>query len=228
MRLVLYVFAVVAGLGLAAAAPIAGLPTATLIFGLLVAVVGVVGVVLTRRSSPARPFPAPGAALDRGAGLEASGDLDGALAAYREAADADDVRVAPVGHLRIATVLARRNELPAAEEHARQALGYPAGKHTVAASILLASVALRAGKTDLAKSAVAELAAADDPAHAAAGRSYQAMFAIADGDVSEANLATLRTATNAGDELTSTFLEVIQQATRATGSPRPEPGTREG
>ncbi len=83
---------------------------------------------------------------------------------------ADDERVAPVGHLRIGTVLARRNELPAAEEHARQALGYPVGRHTVAATILLASVALRAGKTDLAKAAVAELAAADDPAQAEAGR----------------------------------------------------------
>jgi hypothetical protein len=203
-------------------------------------VVGVVGVVLTRRSSAAAaqlsrepaPVPAdgpsPGLALDRGAALEASGDLDGALAAYREAAEADDVRVAPVGHLRIGTVLARRNELPAAEEHARQALGYPAGKHTVAASILLASVALRAGKTDLAKAAVAELAAAEEPEHAAAGRSYQAMFAIAEGDVSERNLATLRRATNAGDQLTGTFLEMIQQATTASATPPPEPGTGPG
>jgi hypothetical protein len=169
-----------------------------------------------------RGAPAWAAALDRGAALEAAGDEDGALAAYREAADVDDPLVAPVGHLRVATVLARRRQLPAAEEHARLALGFPAGAHTVAATILLASVALRAGKPDLAKSAVAELAASDNPEHAAAGRSYRAMFAVADGDVSPGNLATLRAA---GDELTSTFLELVEKATDPSAVKRPEPGT---
>src|SRR5690348_8778585 len=157
MRLVLYVFAVVAGLALAVVALVARLPVATLIFGLLITVVGVAGLVLAGRDRPSSSLPSsssapsgPAAVLDRGAALEASGDLDGALAAYREAAEAGDERVAPVGHLRIGTVLAGRNELPAAEEQARAALGYPPGRHTVAATILLASVALRAGKTDLA------------------------------------------------------------------------------
>ena len=259
MRLVLFVFALVAGVGLAVASLVADLPVATLIFGLLIAVVGVAGLVLRRRAAvpavspsppreapaaakpagdreaaaaPAVAEPAPGraaaAALDRGAALEAADDLDGAIAAYREAAEADDPRVAPVGHLRIGTVLARRAELPAAEEQARQALSYPAGQHTVAATILLASVAMRAGKTDVAKTAVARLAAADDPQQAAAGRAYRAMFAIADGDVSADNLATLKAASNSGDQLTGSFLELIQQATDASSRPRPEPGTGEG
>jgi len=228
MRLVLYVLALVGGVALAVVSVVLDLPVATLILGLLVAVVGVVGLILQRRvKAPAPPKP-PGTALDRGAALEAAGDLDGAIDAYQEAADADDPRVAPVGHLRIGTVLARRAELPAAEEHARQALGYPAGQHTVAATILLASVAMRAGKTELAKTTVAELAAADDPQQAAAGRAYQAMFAIADGDVSEVNLATLKAASNSGDQLTGTFLELIQQATEASATSRREPETGEG
>lgn len=228
MRLVLYLIALVGGAGLAVVSLVADLPAATLIFGLLVAVVGVVGLVLHRRSpGPVQRKP-PGTALDRGAALEADGDLDGALDAYREAAEAGDPRVAPVGHLRIGSVLAGRAELPAAEEHARQALGYPPGRHTVAATILLASVAMRAGKTELAKSTVAELAAADDPQQAAAGRAYQAMFAIADGDVSEVNVATLKAASNSGDQLTGTFLELIQQAKDASSTSRPEPETGEG
>jgi hypothetical protein len=264
MRLLLYGFAVVAGLALAVVSLVADLPVATLIFGVLIAVCGVGGLVFGRSSAarsavdsapasaaassvgsaPAsaaagsaesvesvggagrRGAPAWAAALDRGAALEAAGDEDGALAAYREAAEADAALVAPVGHLRVATVLARRRELPAAEEHARLALAYPTGEHTVAATILLASVALRAGKPDLAKSTVAELAGSDNPAHAAAGRSYQAMFAVADGDVSPANLETLRASSAAGDQLTGTFLELVEQATTdPSAMKRPEPGT---
>jgi len=247
MRLLLYGFAAVAGLALVVVSLVADLPVATLIFGVLIAVCGAAGLVVAR-SSAARSAvsaagsaraagssaagsvggagrhgaPASAAALDRGAALEAAGDEDGALTAYREAAEADDPLVAPVGHLRVATVLARRRGFPAAEEHARLALGFPTGAHTVAATILLASVALRAGKPELAKSAVAELATSDNPEHAAAGRSYQAMFAVADGDVSPANLATLRAA---GDQLTGTFLELVEQATDPSEAKRPEPGT---
>jgi tetratricopeptide (TPR) repeat protein len=228
MRLVLYALALLGGVAVAVVSLVLDLPVATLIFGVLIAVVGAVGLILHRRVKAPVPQTPPGTALDRGAALEADGDLDGALAAYQEAADADDPRVAPVGHLRISTVLARRAELPAAEEHARKALAYPAGRHTVAATILLASVAMRAGKTEVAKTAVTELSASDDPQQAAAGRAYQAMFAIAEGDVSDVNVATLKAASNSGDQLTGTFLEMIQQAKDATSASRREPEAGEG
>src|SRR5881394_2926266 len=114
MRLLLYGSAVVAGLALAVVSLVADLPVATLIFGLLIAVCGVGGMLFLRSAgfstppstaesvAPAladgagrRGAPAWAAALDRGAALEAAGDEDGALGAYREAAEADDELVAP-------------------------------------------------------------------------------------------------------------------------------------
>jgi tetratricopeptide (TPR) repeat protein len=181
------------------------------------------------------PEAAPAAAVNLGALHEEAGDLDAALASYRVAAGSGHPRLTPIGHLRIGTVLARRKELPAAEEHARQALASPPGEHTVAATILLASVAQRAGKPDTARAAAAELAASDNPQHAAAGRAYQAIFAVAAGDASAANLETLRASSEAGDQLTGTFLSLIEQATQMQQGPTepsaetpPESGTARG
>ncbi len=178
------------------------------------------------------PEAAPAAALNLGVLLEDAGDLDGALTSYRVAAGSGHPLLAPIGHLRGGTVLAKCNELSAAEEHARQALGFPVGEHTVAATILLASVAQRAGRPHTARAVVAELAASDDPRHAAAGRAYLAMFAVAAGDVSPANLQTLRASSEAGDQLTGTFLSLIEQATQLgppqLGQPPTDPGTARG
>ena len=51
------------------------------------------------------------------------------------------------------------------------------------------------------------------------------MFAVADGDVSAANLETLRASSAAGDQLTGTFLDLVEQATDPSVVKPQEPGT---